>query len=281
MREDRVHWTLDQMQAYFTIIKGRRPEFTREAQEILSAYYQLQRQKDNRDKARTTIRLLESLIRLAEGHARLMYREIVLPLDDIQAVHLMEKSLVTTNSIRDYTVLQTTFPEDPELTYSMEENYILKMLFPRDHHEGKLDDFKQTHDYAEDIKRREIEESTRLMMQGDMFGDIDFEEVFESTNNVNKDKNVGLGDNHNRNKNKNVDYGEDDIMSVGQCSQDSNNSSVHSIDPTQAKANFAKPTTSLAKTMNLSVSDNREGNGNGMADKDKTRDDDWDFGFGR
>jgi DNA helicase MCM9 len=48
-----------------------------EAEELLSGYYQLRRQHEGRQASRTTVRMLESLVRVAQAHARLMARQTV------------------------------------------------------------------------------------------------------------------------------------------------------------------------------------------------------------
>lgn len=58
---------MEKMKAYFSVIKRLQPQVSEEANSILSRYYQLQRQSNGRNSARTTIRMLESLGRLAEG----------------------------------------------------------------------------------------------------------------------------------------------------------------------------------------------------------------------
>ena len=70
-------WPVAKMRAYIAYVKQFHPEMSLEAQEILNAYYVRQRMTDSVGKARTTVRLLESLIRLAQAHARLMFREVV------------------------------------------------------------------------------------------------------------------------------------------------------------------------------------------------------------
>ncbi len=57
------------MKAYFSVIKSFKPQVSEDANVILTRYYQLQRQSSERSTARTTIRMLESLSRLAEGEA--------------------------------------------------------------------------------------------------------------------------------------------------------------------------------------------------------------------
>lgn len=58
------------MRSYFSLIKHLQPRVTPDANVILTRYYQLQRQSHARNAARTTIRMLESLGRLAEGESR-------------------------------------------------------------------------------------------------------------------------------------------------------------------------------------------------------------------
>ncbi|XP_023202998.1 DNA helicase MCM9 isoform X3 [Xiphophorus maculatus] len=86
-------WSMEKMKTYFSVIKQLQPQVSEEANCILTRYYQLQRQRDGHSAARTTIRMLESLSRLAEAHARLMYRETVTVEDAVTAVSVMECSM--------------------------------------------------------------------------------------------------------------------------------------------------------------------------------------------
>jgi DNA helicase MCM9 len=112
------------------------PQLTQEAMLILQRYYQLQRSCESRSAARTTIRLLESLTRLSQAHARLMFHEEVLVQDAIVAVFLMENSKNVHGYDNSHSFLQgmmngvltCDFAEDPEIEYAVQEEMILEAL---------------------------------------------------------------------------------------------------------------------------------------------------------
>ncbi|KAM9339625.1 DNA helicase MCM9 [Symphorus nematophorus] len=121
-------WSMEKMKAYFSVIKRLKPQVSDEANSILTRYYQLQRQSDSRNTARTTIRMLESLSRLAEAHARLMYRETVTIEDAVMAVSVMECSMQGCALLGNVNVLLTSFPADPGQQYQTQCQVLLEGL---------------------------------------------------------------------------------------------------------------------------------------------------------
>ncbi|UYV72591.1 MCM9 [Cordylochernes scorpioides] len=122
-------WSLDKMRDYFSAIKTLRPQLTPDCIRVLQGYYRFQRSADNRSMARTTIRLLESLVRLAQAHARLMFRQEVVVQDAIFAVLLVERSMhnsaIFPSSINS---LHAGFPRDPDGEYLRVRDAILKHI---------------------------------------------------------------------------------------------------------------------------------------------------------
>ncbi|KAI8842641.1 MCM2/3/5 family-domain-containing protein [Chytriomyces cf. hyalinus JEL632] len=122
-------WDADKLQAYLTFVKSRfNPVLTEPANEILKRYYQIQRGSDLRNAARTTIRLLESMIRLAQSHARLMFRNEVTVQDAINAIMLVEISMNSTGLDGVQSTLHSTFPEDGMSEYLAKERTFLNRL---------------------------------------------------------------------------------------------------------------------------------------------------------
>ncbi|XP_057860774.2 probable DNA helicase MCM9 isoform X4 [Cryptomeria japonica] len=123
-------WTLLMLRRYIHFVKGNfRPVLTKQAERVISSYYQLQRRSATQNAARTTIRMLESLIRLAQAHARLMFRDEVTRLDAISAIICVESSM-TTSAILDNVgnVLHSSFTENPDEEYAKQEKLILEKL---------------------------------------------------------------------------------------------------------------------------------------------------------
>ena len=93
---DQLEFSLEKLSTFILFCKSFTPIMTEEANEILKKYYQIQRSSDLRNAARTTIRLLESLVRLAQAHARFMCRQIVEIMDAVVAIMVVEASMQST-----------------------------------------------------------------------------------------------------------------------------------------------------------------------------------------
>jgi DNA helicase MCM9 len=107
-------WGMDKLQSYIQYVKNTYfPEISSNAQKVLSAYYQLQRASDLRNAARTTIRLLESLIRLAQAHAKLLCKDTVDITDAVVAIQIIEGSMLAT-SLGGVLALNECFSSNPD-----------------------------------------------------------------------------------------------------------------------------------------------------------------------
>lgn len=121
-------WSMEKMKTYFCLIRNLQPTLSEVSNQVLLRYYQMQRQSDSRNAARTTIRLLESLIRLAEAHARLMFRNTVTLEDAITVVSVMESSMQGGALLGGVNALHTSFPESPRAQYRRQCELILEKL---------------------------------------------------------------------------------------------------------------------------------------------------------
>lgn len=119
-------WTFENLKAYFAYCKTINPSMSKDASQVLSKYYQKQRQKEGVNKARATVRLLQSCIRLAQGHARLMLHDEVTICDAINAIILLEVSFDSNPSfLPEINLLHTSFPLKPTEEYRMQSEFIL------------------------------------------------------------------------------------------------------------------------------------------------------------
>ncbi|XP_071931099.1 probable DNA helicase MCM9 isoform X3 [Coffea arabica] len=123
-------WPFPMLRRYIHFVKRNvRPVLSKEAENVISRYFQLQRRSATQNAARTTVRMLESLIRLAQAHARLMFRNEVTRLDAITAILCIESSM-TTSAIVDSVgnALHSNFAENPDEEYAKQEMLILQKL---------------------------------------------------------------------------------------------------------------------------------------------------------
>lgn len=124
-----VVWSLGRMQAYFSYVRGAfNPSVSPEAQRVLQAFYAQQRASDGRSAARTTIRLLESLIRMTQAHARLCMREVAGVQDAAVAVVLAKASMGSLAMGPASQSGMNTFEDDPDGGFAHLQEQLLQEL---------------------------------------------------------------------------------------------------------------------------------------------------------
>eukprot|EP00899_Mesostigma_viride_P004259 jgi/Mesvir1/13834/Mv15983-RA.1 len=123
-------WPIDRLQKYICFVKETlHPNMTPPAEDAIIRYYRLQRSADGRNAARTTVRLLESLVRLATAHARLMCRPLVTTADVVVAITLMDASLDSSAVLQPGPgPLHSVSPDDPDAAFAEASRRILDKL---------------------------------------------------------------------------------------------------------------------------------------------------------
>lgn len=116
------------MQQYLLWVKATfHPELSTEAEAVLTGYYKLQRTAIDRTSARTTVRMLESLVRIAQAHAKLMARQQVTLQDAIIAVSIAEAASKVLGSGLEFEV-GANFCVQPDAAYEDESQYLLEAI---------------------------------------------------------------------------------------------------------------------------------------------------------
>ena len=162
------HWSMEKLRVYIAIVRDKlHPTLTPEASELLQKHYNLCRQSQPkcRNALPVTVRFLESLIRLSQAHARLMFRDKV-TVDDAVAVILLMDCTATAyqNSSGDYYTpddfifnnpIDTAFP----LFASADDDFRdqkVKLLSRYDNNGQTRDDFNCFQQEGYDNNRRDF-----------------------------------------------------------------------------------------------------------------------------
>ncbi|KAI8420817.1 hypothetical protein MSG28_008018 [Choristoneura fumiferana] len=115
--DKKKQWTLEKLQMYIGLVGPKYTEMTKSANTILQSYYMTQRKSEYRDPSRTTVRMLDSLVRLSQAHCRLMYRTTILPVDAIVAISLVDLSMQDCTLEDTVDALHSTFQKYPDFDY--------------------------------------------------------------------------------------------------------------------------------------------------------------------
>lgn len=116
-------WPFERVRRYIALVRcAFDPILTPDAESLIRGYYQMRRRGEDNSLGRPTIRLLESLIRLAQAHARLMWRTEASRRDVVVAVDLVE---ATSGVLRDRSAKEN---DDPESLLQQRELQLMRRI---------------------------------------------------------------------------------------------------------------------------------------------------------
>ncbi|CDW59502.1 DNA replication licensing factor MCM9 [Trichuris trichiura] len=147
-------WSIAMLKDYVRLVRTLQPTITPDAERfvyplsahvrcvsltllflsVLSQYFLKQRAKNRREEGLTTVRMMDSLVRLSQAHARLMFREEVTVLDALVATSLVELTMQSRETIvgdaflETPDVVQSVFPENAEEDYAHFASSMLRAL---------------------------------------------------------------------------------------------------------------------------------------------------------
>ena len=124
----RLTWTTDRLRRYVAWCKSIVPTMSDPAERVLKCFYLAHRGAPGRDVARTTIRMLESAVRLAQAHARLLGRGTVTVMDAVHAILITECQKPTSALVGDTAPYMGELADDPDGDYARLEARVLAQL---------------------------------------------------------------------------------------------------------------------------------------------------------
>jgi DNA replicative helicase MCM subunit Mcm2 (Cdc46/Mcm family) len=140
-----IVWGLQRLSRFIQHAKRMTPNLSVPAAALIVKYYSLQRAgvtvETGASASRVTVRMLESLVRLAQAHAKLCFRRTSLIQDAVMAVILMEFSMATTTALSGgavslpwggglsaHALTQSEFPLDPESDFAAKEASVFRRI---------------------------------------------------------------------------------------------------------------------------------------------------------
>ena len=137
-QQSQASWTIKQLREYIRYVqRAFAPAVAPKASVLLQRYFQRVRRMasdgdhDEALRGRATVRLLESLVRVAQAHARLMCRASVAQQDAVVAIALVDigaSSTASCASIVPPSFNWDSFPQDPHTAYQLLEDSVFRGL---------------------------------------------------------------------------------------------------------------------------------------------------------